>query len=236
MKRGSCICITICSLLIHTNFVHAESGLAGTFSPELGRLMPKAEYETSMISEESVHEQDVSLSFIQQELGVLLPLRQSDKFESALTTRLEVMDLATRARLIEAGATLPDHLWNIDLGGYVRGRLDNEWIAGLQVSIGSPSDKPFDSLAETSFSSTGTLQIPANNNSHHLFFLNYATNREFLPYIPIPGYAYQWSGDRTKQVLLGIPLSWGQWMATKSLRYRHLISYPGRYMPKSAIS
>lgn len=218
MKRMCILSLAVISLVMQSSHVKAQTGFARAFSPKLGGLAPEVEYEIDTVSEESVNRQNTNLSFVQQSFGVLLPLRQSESFESALTANLKVMDLATGARLMDAGASLPDHLWTSDLGGRVRGRLDNGWIAGLQVSLGSPSDKPFDSLAEASFTATGTLQIPAGDRAHHMFFLNYSTNRDFLPHIPIPGYAYQWSSNRKNQALLGVPFSWARWAVTEKLR------------------
>jgi len=217
MKRAMIICVCVYILGAVVEYCQGEGSGFGGFSEKLGNLSFEAEYKISATEEESVQEQGGGLSFCQQELYLLCPLKQNEEFESALTFGFEVMDIATRGRLIQAGVGLPDHLWEMGLGGLMRGRLDNEWIWGLRVSAGSASDRPFDSLSETNLNATGSLQVPAGDDDQHLLFLNFATNREFLRYIPIPGYAYQWNIDRKKQVLLGIPFCWGRWRATDKL-------------------
>ena len=215
MKRA--LIIFVCAYFVGADYCPGEGMGFGGFSKKLGKLEIAAEYKISTTAKEGVKKQDQNLSLYQQGLNVLYPLRQNENFESALTFQFEVMDIATRGRLIQAGVGLPDHLWEMGLGGLMRGRLDNEWIWGVRVSGGSASDKPFDGLSETNLNATGSMQIPAGDDDQHLLFLNFATNREFLPYIPIPGYAYQWNIDRNRQALLGIPFCWGRWRAMDKL-------------------
>jgi len=217
MKNLFVLCLCVVVLVGLSGSASAQSGFSRLFSSQLGELEPQANYEMTAGSEASVHNQDADISFVQQDLGIFIPLRQSERFESAFTTELQVMDLATRARLMDAGVAMPDHLWNVNFGGLVRGRLDNGWIAGLQGTFGSASDKPFDSWSEMSLSTTGFLQIPAAKDHQHIFFLNYSSNREFLPHVPLPGYAYQWSSGRTLQAMLGMPFSWVRWSPIEKL-------------------
>ena len=39
---------------------------------------------------------------------------------------------------------------------------------------------------------TAVLRVPARNRDAWIFFLNYGSNREFLPHIPIPGFGYSY--------------------------------------------
>lgn len=217
MKNPFILCLSVTVLVILSASASAQSRFSRLFSSQLGELEPQANYEMTAISSASVHNQDADVSFLQQDMDVFIPLRQTERFESAFTTDLQVMDLASRARLIDAGAALPDHLWDINFGGLVRGRLNNGWIAGLQAAFGSASNKPFDSMDENVFNATGFVQIPAENDHQHIFFLNFSSNREFLPYVPLPGYAYQWSSGRTLQALLGLPFSWARWSPVDKL-------------------
>ena len=194
--------------------VCGEEGFSGAFNPQLGKLQSQVQFESSISLDESVHGQKTDLGMARYGLQMLLPLRQNESFESAVFSNIQDMEISTRARLEDAVAEFPDHLWDIGLGGRLRRKLDNDWIAGVSLAISSPSDKPFDSLEETGINATGTLQIPAGNGNHHQLLLNYASNREFLRHIPIPGYAYQWSNRRDAQLLLGFPFSWGLWKLT----------------------
>ena len=180
MKHYLIVYLAAVYLLVVVASAHGDEGLAGAFNPQLGRLQPQVQYESSIICDESVQGQKTDLGFTQYDLKMELPLGQDESFESALFSGIQAMDISTRARMADAGVPLPDHLWDVGLGGRLRWRLENDWIAGVSLSFSSPSDKPFDSLAETSFNATGTFQIPAGNGNHHMLFLHYATNREFL--------------------------------------------------------
>lgn len=217
MKHSLIVHLAVFFLLVVVGWAHGDEGLAGAFNPQLGRLQPQVQYESSIICDESVQGQKTDLGFAQYDLRMDLPLRQDENFESALFSGVQAMDISTRARMDDAGVALPDHLWDVGLGGRLRWRLENDWIAGVRLSFSSPSDKPFDSWDEIAINATGTLQIPAGYSSHHILMLNYATNREFLEGIPLPGYAYQFSRGRDVQVLLGIPFSWAKWQVMDKL-------------------
>jgi hypothetical protein len=89
--------------------------------------------------------------------------------------------------------------------GY-RHRFGSGWIAALDVTVGSPSDKPFASLDEMDINATALLRVPARDRDAWIFFLNYGSNREFWPGIPVPGvgYSYQPSDQLTAVVTTGV--------------------------------
>lgn len=210
--------VTLAAVLsLTTASVAGAQGFAHAFSRELGQLESQVRYETTVFGQQSVKDQDTDLGFTRYDLDIVLPLFQNESYETALTAGIGATDLATRAAMLDAQTRLPDHLWDIALGGKFRKRLDNEWIAGMSLSVGSPSDRPFDSLGETTLNATATLQIPAGNGNQHLLSLNYATNRDVLQYVPLPGYAYHWNQGRRAHVLLGLPFSWAQWRPTEAL-------------------
>ena len=204
MSAIALIAATICPLA-------RSQSLSRAFNPRLGALAPETTVSTEVLCDEAVADQHTDLSFARYRLDALVPLAQSADAETALTSTVEIMDLATRARLLDARAPLPDHLYDVSLGGFHRRRLDNDWIAGLLLSVGSASDKPFDSRHETSLSATATLQLPIDEHNSHLFFLNYAGNREWLPHVPIPGYAWSHRPSRDFNLLLGLPMSAVTW-------------------------
>jgi len=55
-------------------------------------------------------------------------------------------------------------------------------------------------------STTAVLRVPARDRDAWIFFLNYASNREFWPHIPIPGvgYSYQPSDQLSAIVTTGL--------------------------------
>lgn len=218
MKRKLFGCIVTGCLLVSINFGQAQSNMGRQLSPFIGQLSPDIEFGASGISQESVSGQNTDLSYVQYGYDLFVPLRQNEQFESAFTSGVQVMDLATRAGLMDAGVALPDHLWDIDFGGHIRKRLDNGMIAGGLFSVGSASDKPFDSFKETNINATGVLQIPTGEHyNQHILFLNYASNREFLSHVPLPGYAYMLNAAEKKYILFGLPFSGFQWALTEQL-------------------
>ena len=106
---------------------------------------------------------------------------------------------------------LPDHLWDMNLGGSYRRRLQNDWIAGARLTVGSASNKPFDSAEELVVNALGTLQIPHGQRKAWLLMLQYSNNREFLQHVPIPGVAYLWQPERTFRTVVGIPFAMIHW-------------------------
>ena len=139
MKHSSIVYMIAVCLLMAVTSAHGDEGLAGAFNPQLGRLQPQVRYESRIICDESVQGQKTDLGFAQYDLQMELPLRQDESFESALISSVQTMDISTRARMEDAGVALPDHLWNVGLGGRLRWRLENDWIVGVSLSFGSPS-------------------------------------------------------------------------------------------------
>ena len=133
------------------------------------------------------------------------------------------MDIQSNAVLTDVKVKLPDKLWDINLGGSYQHKIDDDKAAGLIISVGSPSDKPFDQADVIAVNVTGTLKHPAAGNDAWLFFLNYATNREFLPNIPIPGFAYFWNPNPKFKALVGTPFASAEYEFSDNLSTR--ISY-----------
>jgi len=172
-----------------------------------GRIQTSVDYNLEGFSDRGVKHQNTDLAFIKHELNLTVPVRQNEQSSFTLFSGLGLMDIQSNAMLTDAAVKLPDKLWYINLGGSYRRRLEDDKAAGLMVSVGSPSDKPFDQADMIAVNVTGTLKLPATGNDAWLLFLNYATNREFLPDIPIPGFAYFWNPSSKFKALAGIPFA-----------------------------
>jgi hypothetical protein len=122
------------------------------------------------------------------------------------SVRVRNQEFATGAELPDTGEPFPDELWNVRIGASYRHRFDSGWIGALDVNVGSPSDRPFASVHELDVSATAILRVPARDRDAWVFFLNYGSNREFLPHVPIPGfgYSYQPSDQLTAVVTTGL--------------------------------
>ena len=195
-----------CVLALGVAPAHAQEELLNLFEPELGKLPVRADYRLTWFEDQPVVGQPAELGLLQQDFTLLTPLRQSATDEWSASFRLRNQEFATGAVLPDTKEPFPDELWNVRVGGSYRHRFDSGWIGAVNVNFGSPSDRPFASWDEMEVSATAVLRIPARERDAWIFFLNYSSNREFLPHIPIPGvgYAFHPSDEFSAVVTTGI--------------------------------
>jgi hypothetical protein len=171
---------------------HAQEEFRNLFSPELGKLPLTSDYRLMYVPDQPVVDQPAELGMLQQDFSLSAPLRQSVTDEWSASLRVRNQEFATGAILPDTGDPFPDELWNIRFGTTYRHRFESGWIAAINANLGSPSDRPFASWDEMEVSATAVLRVPARERDAWIFFLNYGSNREFLPHIPIPGLGYSW--------------------------------------------
>jgi hypothetical protein len=171
---------------------HAQEEFLNLFAPELGKLLIRSDYRITWFPDQPVAGQPAELGLFQQDFSLSVPLRQSATDEWYASLRIRNQEFATGAVFPDTGEPFPDELWNIRIGTGYRHRFESGWIGALDVTVGSPSDKPFASLDEMDINATVVLRVPARDRDAWLFFLNYGSNREFLPGIPIPGFGYSY--------------------------------------------
>jgi hypothetical protein len=170
----------------------AQEEFLNLLGPDLGQVRIRSDYRVTIFPDQPVSGQPAELGFLQQDFSLSGPLFQSASDEWYASFRLRNQEFATGAILPDTREPFPDELWNIRFGTGYRHRFESGWIGALQVTIGSPSDQPFASLDEMDINATVALRVPARNKDAWVFFLNYGSNREFLPHIPIPGLGYAW--------------------------------------------
>jgi hypothetical protein len=168
----------------------AQEEFLNLFAPELGKLPIRSDYRITWFPDQPVAGQPAELGLFQQDFSLSVPLHQSATDEWYGSFRVRNQEFATGAVLPDTGEPFPDELWNIRIGTGYRHRFESGWIGALDVTVGSPSDKPFASLDEMDINATAVLRVPARDRDAWIFFLNYGSNREFLPGIPIPGFGY----------------------------------------------
>lgn len=131
--------------------------------------------------------------------------------EGSVALGLRHHGLRGEARLPEADAPLPDHLWDPALGAAYRRFLAPGRWTGLAAVVNSPSDRPFHSAREVAVSATALYRAPRGERAAWLFFLRYDNTREFWNHIPLPGLAY-WARPTPRSiVVLGVPYSSVRW-------------------------
>lgn len=184
---------------------HGQQEFLSLFGPELGRLRLRSDYRVTLLPDQPVVGQPTELGLLQHDFTLEVPLRQSAADEWSASLRVRAQEFGTGAVFPATGEPFPDELWNIRVGTSYRHRFHSGWIGALSVAVGSPTDSPFASVDEVDLSATAVLRVPRGERDAWLFFLNYASNREFLRHIPLPGlgYSYHPSDQLTAVVATG---------------------------------
>jgi hypothetical protein len=178
---------------------------AAWLSRELGQMPFRVDYRFTLFPDEPVSGQRTDLGYLQHEAWLSGPIWQDAGNEWTAAGHVRLQDFSTGARLEDGSRSFPDQLWYVSIGGTYRHRFDNGWIGGLNVTVVSPSDKPFDSWDEITLNSTAFLRVPHGERNAWLFLVNYSNTREFLPGIPLPGVAYLYQPSDRFQLVIGVP-------------------------------
>ena len=190
---------------------------AAWLSPEIGNAKLTTSYSFTSFFNEPVARQNTKMQMMPHDFRLSFPLLQDEQREWTMQARFGAMDIDTDARLPDTRERFPGELWDVRVGTTYRQRLDNGWIGGGNLVIGSPSDRPFASGDEILVNATGFLMVPDSKQSTWVFFVNYANNRDFLPNVPLPGVAYDYRPDKRLRVLAGVPMSMLRWTPTDRL-------------------
>lgn len=165
------------------------------------------QYEVRGAWQTNVSEQDAQFAMIEHDLRLAAPLRQDETEQWLVMLRLRGIDIEGAARLPDTGDRLPDALYDPRLGLRYTRRLTNGWLAGVDAQIGSPGDRPYASSDEIAVNATAFARIPHGGKNAWHFFLNFANNRDFANYVPLPGVGYEFHTDTRLNGLIGVPYS-----------------------------
>lgn len=102
----------------------------------------------------------------------------------------------------KTGASLPDNLYDIGVGGLFRQDFDNGWTFGARLRVGSASDKLFNTTDEVYLRSMVLLRVPHKEYTSWVFMASINTDGDF-PVFPGIGYAFPLS--RGAYALVGLP-------------------------------
>ena len=216
MRTAQIFVITMTVLSVMTPVAWTQEQ-AAWLSPELGNAKLATSYSFTTFFNEPVARQGTKMGMMQHSFRLSFPLTQDEQREWTMQTRFGVMDIDTDSRLPDTRERFPGELWDVRVGTTYRQRLANGWIGGGNLTIGSPSDRPFASGDEILVNATGFLIVPESQRSSWMFFLNYANNRDFLRNIPLPGVVYDYRPDERLRMLAGVPASMVRWTPTERL-------------------
>ena len=212
-----------------------QDGFSRWFQPLRGGRTISVAAAGEYYPREEVREQENGFEDARGEVSISLPLDSGPDREWAATIRAGLRSIRTGAALPQTGESFPGELWDLNFGAVHRRRLENGWIAGGQLSLASPSDRPFAGWDETAVLFNGFLRVPSGERNAWIFFLNYSSNREFLPHVPIPGAAFLYAPSRDFSLLAGAPLLSVNWKPTGRLSLRgfyfpiHTVSFGSEY-------
>jgi len=230
--------ITLACLLSAAGAAGSARGQDGVFR-WFGPFTGKEEIAVSLRGEhyprERVREQDTGFEENRSETSILFPLSAGPGREWTATGRIGLRSIRSGAILLDTGERLPSELWDLSFGAVHRRRLANGWILGGNLSLDSPSDRPFSGWDETAINLNGFLRIPSGRSDAWVFFLNYSSNREFAPHVPIPGAGYLYAPSRDFSFLAGVPLLFVNWSPAAGVKLRgfyfpiHTVFLGGEY-------
>lgn len=204
----------------------AQGPLAAWLDPTLRDMKYDLRYLAEYAPDRSVQGQEKDWRYWRQGLRWAVPLWQNPRHEVAFHGRAYYLNINSEAVLPDSGRAFPGDLWDLRFGGTYRYQTDRGWVLGGELTVGSPSDRPFNSYDDTSLNATATLMTVQQKKHYWLFLLNYSNTRDFLADIPIPGAAYAYRPGPHLHLLLGLPLASVYWRPTDKLTLRGLYVYP----------
>lgn len=185
----------------------AQAELQAWLDPTLGKQIPRTEYGLTYYPAERVEAQRTDLRLMEHGFSLSVPVFQDSLNEWALSARVKLLDLDTRAILPEIGERLPGELWDVRVGAGYRHKFENNWIGGASLTVSSPSDEPFASEDELILRAIGMLRVPHGDRNAWLFSLIYASDQELLGGLPVPGIAYLYAPSDRFRTVIGVPFT-----------------------------
>lgn len=190
---------------------------ADFFRSQVGRAKVNASLTGAFFGKADLDQEGTDLEQSHVSLKISAPLAQTDRQEwlAYLGAKFDRYD--TEAVLPDSGLAFPEDLWDLRLGSAYRRQLDNGWITGLDLSLGSASDRPFTSSDKIFFHGLGLLRVPRGERNAWLFMLQFSTNREFLNYVPLPGVGYYYEPSKAFRAVIGFPFAFFRWRPVERL-------------------
>ena len=197
--------------------VHAQA--EEWLAPKLGEIMPRADYRYTFFPDQNVHNQNVDFGWQEHRFSLTLPVFQNTVDELSIAASVKYQDIETKAVLPDLGIPFPDQLWDVKFGATYRHKFENGWIGGANVTVSSPSDRPFDSWDEIMYRFTLFLRVPHGERNAFFFMLTYANFQELVTDInvPIPGIGYLYSPSDNLSVFIGMPFTSIMWKPIEPL-------------------
>jgi hypothetical protein len=151
----------------------------------------------------SVQGQNAKWGLVGQDLSVMCPVWMDGPNGVMLMGGVSNRLIQTDAILPDTGQEYPGELWNAHFGLMYHRQLDNGWMAGGGINLGSASDRPFGALRDMNIGMNAMLRVPQGEHNAWMFSLMYSPMSE-IPF-PIPGVAFNWNPSEQFHANIGIP-------------------------------
>jgi hypothetical protein len=131
----------------------------------------------------------------QHRLTIQLPVAKTKSDRVSLSFGGTALRFGEPKTLASSGTPVPRDLWKLEVGaGYSR-RLDDGKFAGVRLSVGSASDRPFDGLNVTTIGASAYYSWTKSERTRWMISVFFSNNNPILNWIPIPGVTYLYQTD-----------------------------------------
>ena len=150
-----------------------------------------------------VQGQPTDFEMVREDFSFTHPLWKDSLNALSLSGGVRNELIQTDAVLPGTGQSVPSEFWGVNLGLHYSRQLDDGWITGGGVSIGSASDHPFAGIHEMNVGMNAMLRIPQGDHNAWLFTLAYSPMGELA--FPVPGVAFSWNPTPQFHANIGLP-------------------------------
>jgi hypothetical protein len=196
----------------------AQAELQMWVNPDMGKQISRSDYRFTFYPDREVEDQNTDFGLSEHRVTLFLPVYQDAANEWGLSGRVRFQDIDTSARFPEAGGRFPSELWEASATASYRHKFDNGWIAGVALTAGSASDKPFHSVDELFYRGALMLRVPQGERNAWIFSILYASDQDIFDLnVPVPGIAYVWNPSDRFNIVIGVPFSSIQFKPVETL-------------------
>ncbi|MES3038680.1 MAG: hypothetical protein V4736_12305 [Bdellovibrionota bacterium] len=154
----------------------------------------------------------------QHKLGISLPVFRNEIDSVSMSLNSSSLRFGERLYLSKNGTEVPSELYKIEVGTNFTRKLENERSIGTRFTVGSASDRPFQSSKDITFHVTGFYGFPVQDGDHWMWTVYASNNSPIINYIPIPGFVYFFRSDKVMG-MVGLPFTVIQWMPSELWTY-----------------
>ena len=205
---GGGVPLTVVLVFVFSLHGLAQDDLRLWLNPRPNDFTLLLERESILYDDADVTDQDIEFEAMRHDLHLRWRLGAVPDSEWILSLDGDSWSIDSDARFDESGRKVPQELQRVAAGATYRRFLDNDWLLGQNLELGSASNKPFDSAEELYIGGTTFLRLPSGPHNAWLMLLNFDTRRS-LPVLP--GLAYQAVLGEDLQVVAGVPVLAVDW-------------------------